>query len=156
MFKKMFVISLALVLALSLGLQAAPALAQGGGSEPGAVFQPVVPAEIKNVTLLKGFPPRIRINGVLPAGCYQLKVSAPEVGKPNPNTSITPITVWVQGVWSRGAVCAFTPQRFTTTVTIDPFKLKLTPGRYLVQFNPVNGQTQHEIWISIPARSNIE
>ena len=150
MFKKMFVISLVLVLALSMGLQAAPALAQGGDSEPGAVFQPVVPAEIKNLTLLKGFPPRIQINGVLPAGCYQLKVSAPMVGRPNPNTSTTPITIWVQGVWGRGAVCTPTPQRFSTIVTLDPFKLKLALGRYLVRFNPVNGRTQHEIWISFP------
>jgi hypothetical protein len=149
MFKKMFVISLALMFALSLGLQAAPVLAQDGGSETGAVFQPVVPAEIKNVTLLKGFPPRIRINGVLPAGCYKLKVSAPVVGRPNPNTSVIPITIWAQGVWGRGAVCASSPQRFSTTVTLDPFKLN--PGRYLVRFNPVNGQTRHEVWISIPA-----
>jgi hypothetical protein len=150
MFKKMFVISLALMLALSMGLQAAPVLAQSGSSDPGVVFQPVVPAEIQNVTLLKGFPPRIRINGVLPAGCYLLKVSAPVVGKPNPNISITPITIWVQGVWGRGAFCASTPQRFSTTVTIDPFKLKLAPGRYPVRFNPVNGRTHHEVWISIP------
>jgi hypothetical protein len=156
MLKKMFVISLVLVLALSMGLQAAPVLAQGGDSDPGAGFQSVVPAEIKNVTLLNGLPPRIQINGTLPASCYQLHVSAPVVGEPNSTSSITPITIRVLGVWLPGTLCNEMLKHFSTTVAIDPFKLKLTPGRYLVQFNPVNGQTQHEIWISIPARSNIE
>jgi hypothetical protein len=123
MFKKMFMIGLALVLALSMGLQAAPALAQGT---------------------------RIQINGTLPAGCYKLKVSAPVVGKPNPDTSITPITIRVRGVWVRGTLCTEILKRFTTTVTIDPLKLNLAPGRYLVRFNPVNGRTRHKVRISIP------
>jgi hypothetical protein len=149
MFKKMFMIGLALVLALSMGLQAAPALAQGSSS-PATGFQPVVPAEIKNVTLLNGYPTRIQINGTLPAGCYKLKVSAPVIGKPNPDTSITPITIRVRGVWVRGTLCTEILKRFTTTVTIDPLKLNLAPGRYLVRFNPVNGRTRHKIGISIP------
>ena len=149
MFKKTFMIGLALVLALSMGLQAAPALAQGSSS-PATGFQPVVPAEIKNMTLLNGYPTRIQINGTLPAGCYKLKVSAPVVGKPNPDTSITPITIRVRGVRVRGTVCTQTPKRFTTTVTINPLKLDLAPGRYLVRFNPVNGRTRHKVRISIP------
>ena len=149
MFKKTFMISLALVLALGLGLPAAPALARSSSS-PATGFQPVVPAEIKNMTLLNGYPTRIQINGTLPAGCYKLKVSAPVVGKPNPDTSITPITIRVRGVRVRGTVCTQTPKRFTTTVTINPLKLDLAPGRYLVRFNPVNGRTRHKVRISIP------
>lgn len=149
MFKKIIMISLALLLALSMGLQAAPALAQGGSS-PATGFVPVVQAEIKNVVMLNGFPARILVSGMLPAGCYKLKVSAPVVGNPNPNTSITPIIIRVRGVWLRGAVCTQTLQRFTTTVKIDPVKLNLAPGRYVVRFNPVDGRTRHRIGINIP------
>jgi hypothetical protein len=149
MFKKMLWISLALVLALGMGLPAVPVLAQGGSS-PATGFQSVVPAEIKNVTLLNEFPARIQINGVLPAGCYKLKVSPPVVGKPNPNTSITPITIRVRAVWQRGTPCTEILKRFSTTVTIDPLKLNLAPGRYLVRFNPVNGRTRHKVGIIIP------
>jgi len=120
-FRKVFVSCLALVLALSMALQSAPALAQSKSTESGAGFQGVL-ASIKKVSLLEGFPPRIRIDGALPPGCTSLIVDKPVVGKPNPDTSITPITIRVRGVWQIGAVCTILPKRFTTTVTIDPFE----------------------------------
>jgi hypothetical protein len=153
MFKKMFMIGLALVLVLSMGMQAAPVLAQSS-SAPATGFEPVVPAQINNVVLLNNFPARIQIDGTLPAGCYKLKVSAPRIGKPNPKTSITPITIRVRGVRVRGTLCTEMLKRFTTTVTIDPFKLKLARGRYLVRFNPVNGRTRHTVRISVPRLSD--
>ena len=149
MFKKMIFIGLALLLAASMATQAAPALAQGRSS-PVTDIPPVVQAEINHVVGLQGFPPRIRVTGTLPAGCYKLKVSAPVVGKPNPDTSITPITVRVRGIWLRGTLCTQTPQRFATTVTIDPLQLHLAPGRYVVRFNPLKGRTRHRIGINIP------
>ncbi len=149
MFRKMFVTCLALVLAMSMALQAAPALAQDSSTDPGAGFQGVL-ASIKKVSLLEGFPPRIRIDGALPPGCTSLIVDKPVVGKPNPDTSITPITVRVRGVWMFGAVCTILPKRFTTTVTIDPFELNLAPGLYLVRVNPRKGQYLNQVLITIP------
>ncbi|HMN00927.1 MAG TPA: hypothetical protein PKC99_18145 [Anaerolineales bacterium] len=148
-FRKVFVSCLALVLALSMALQSAPALAQSKSTESGAGFQGVL-ASVKKVSLLEGFPPRIRIDGALPPGCTSLIVDKPVVGKPNPDTSITPITIRVRGVWQIGAVCTILPKRFTTTVTIDPFKLNLAPGLYLVRVNPRKGQYQNQILINIP------
>lgn len=149
MFRKMFVTCLALVLAMSMALQAAPAFAQDSSTDPGAGFQGVL-ATIKKVSLLEGFPPRIRIDGALPPGCTNLVVDKPIVGKPNPDTSITPITVRVRGVWMLGAVCTILPKRFTTTVTIDPFELNLAPGLYLVRVNPRKGQYLNQVLITIP------
>lgn len=149
MFRKMFVTCLALLLALSLALQTAPAFAQGGGSDPGA-GSPGVWAEITSVSRLNGFPPRIRIDGVLPPGCNNLSVSKPVIGKPNPDTSITIVTILVRGVWQPGVVCTPFPKRFTTTVTLDPFKLNLAPGLYLVRINPRSGQKPNQVFINIP------
>ncbi len=149
MFRKMFVTCLALVLAMSMALQAAPAFAQDSSTDPGAGFQGVL-AAIKKVSLLEGFPPRIRIDGALPPGCTNLVVDKPVVGKPNPDTSITPITIRVRGVWMPGAICTILPKRFTTTVTIDPFELNLAPGIYLVRVNPRKGQYLNQVLITIP------
>jgi hypothetical protein len=149
MFRKMFVTCLALVLALSLTLQAAPALAQSESTDPGAGSKGVL-ATIRKVTLLEGFPPRIRIDGALPPGCTNLVVDKPIVGKPNPDTSITPITIRVRGVWMPSAVCTILPKRFTVTVTLDPFELNLAPGRYLVRVNPRKGQYLNQVLITIP------
>jgi hypothetical protein len=150
MFKKMFMLCLSLLLALNLGLQVTPALAQDGSATPGTGFQPVVPVQIKNVSLLTAYFAHIQVNGTLPASCYELKVSEPRVGKPNPETAVTLITIQLRGVWKRGTICKQQPKRFSTTVTINPLKLHLAPGRYLVRFNPVNGQTHYKVWITIP------
>lgn len=149
MYRKMFVTCLALVLAMSMALQAAPAFAQDRSRDPGAGFQGVL-ATIKKVSLLEGFPPRVRIDGALPPGCTSLVVDKPVVGKPNPDTSITPITIRVRGVWMPGAVCTILPKRFTTMVTIDPFELNLAPGLYLVRVNPRLGQRSNQVLITIP------
>ncbi len=149
MFRKMFVICLALALAISMALQAAPALARSESTDPGAGSLGVL-AAIKKVSLLEGFPPRIRIDGALPPGCTNLVVDRPVVGKPNPDTSITPITIRVRGVWMPGAICTILPKRFTTTVTINPFELNLAPGLYLVRVNPRKGQYLNQVLITIP------
>lgn len=149
MYRKMFVICLTLALAASMALQAAPALARSESTDPGAGSLGIL-ASIKRVSLLEGFPPRIRIDGVLPPGCTNLVVDKPVIGKSNPNISITPITIRMRGVWMPGAVCTIRPKRFTTTVTIDPFELNLDPGIYLVRVNPRNGQTLNQVLITIP------
>ncbi len=143
MFKKTLMIGLALLLVLGLGWQYVPVQAQGVRSLP-----PAVPAILRSATLLRGFPPRIQITGALPPGCYQLHVSAPVIGKPNRTTSVRPIHIRVRGIQSK--TCTSRLQRFTTTVTIDPFKLNLPAGRYLVRFNPVKGQTRFRVFFTIP------
>jgi hypothetical protein len=149
MFRNMFVTCLALVLALSMMLQAAPALAQGKSTDSRIGSQGVFTA-INKVSLLRGlFPPRVRIEGTLPDGCTKLVVDKPVVGKLNPNTSITPITILVRGVRQPDAICTAVPKRFTTTLTLDPFKLHIVPGRYLVRVNPRIGQNLNKVLVTI-------
>jgi hypothetical protein len=150
MFKKTLMFGLALLLVLSLGAQAGVVLAKEITVEPGTSVPPHVPVLIQSVTLLNGFPPRIRVTGVLPAGCYHLKVGTPQVGKPLMDAYLTPITIQVRGVWGRGTVCSSAPQRFATTVTIDPIQLNLAAGRYVVRISPGWGQRPHLILITIP------
>ena len=150
MFRNMLVTCLALVLALSMMLQAAPALAQSQSTDSKIGSQGVLTA-INKVSLLRGlFPPRVRIEGILPDGCTKLVVDKPVVGKLNPNTSITPITILVRGVRQPDAICTAVPKRFTTTLTLDPFKLHIAPGRYLVRVNPRIGQNLNTVLITIP------
>jgi hypothetical protein len=145
MFKKTLMIGLALLLILGVGLQAMPARAQGEPPIPA-----VVSATLDSVTILQGIPPRIRITGGLPAGCYKLRVGEPVVGKRNPKTFIRPITFHLRGV--KSAICTSKPQRFTTTVTVDPFKLKLPAGRYVARFNSVKEQTSFWVFLTIPRK----
>jgi hypothetical protein len=149
MLRNMFVTCLALVLALSMTLQAARALAQEESRDSGAGSQGFLTA-ITKVSLLKGFPPRVRIEGTLPNGCTKLVVDQPVVGKLNPNTSITPVTILVRGVRQHGAVCATVLKPFAVTLTLDPFKFHLAPGRYRVRINPRMGQDPNQILITIP------
>jgi hypothetical protein len=149
MFRNMFVTCLALVLALSTMLQAAPALAQGKSRDSGTGSQGVLTV-IKNVSLLKGFPPRVRVDGILPAGCTRLVVDKPVVGEPNRNSSITPITILVRSVRQPGVYCTTLPKPFKVTVTLDPFRPYLKPGRYLVRVNPSRGQHLNHVLITIP------
>ena len=150
MFRNMLVTCLALVLALSMTVQAAPALAQSKSTDLGAGSQGILTA-VNKVSLLRGlFPPRVRIEGTLPDGCTKLVVDKPVVGKLNPNTSITPITILVRGVRQPDAICTAVPKRFTRTLTLDPFKLHIAPGRYLVRVNPRIGQNLNTVLITIP------
>jgi hypothetical protein len=97
----------------------------------------MVQARITKVVLLKTNPPKIRITGTLPSSCYQARVSAPRVGSGDISGPATPITIHVHAVRTRGQiVCSQALARFTKTVTLDPARLNLAPGRYLVRVNP--------------------
>jgi hypothetical protein len=150
MFRNMLVACLALVLAVSVIVQATPALAQGESTDQGGGSQGILTA-VNKVSLVRGlFPPRVRIEGTLPDGCTKLLVDKPIVGKLNPNTSITPITILVRGVRQPGVYCATVLKPFKVTVTLDPFRLHLKPGRYLVRVNPRTGQNLNQVLITIP------
>lgn len=145
MFKKILMTGLILMLLMGMGLQAAPAQAQGEQPSPITTL-----ALIKKATLLRGYPPRILVRGVLPAGCYKLEVSKPVLMGPNPHTrSATQIMVQVRGVQAK--TCTLKPQHFETTITIDPVKLNLSAGRYVVLLNPINGRTPFQVNFTIPA-----
>jgi len=144
MFKKLFLAGLALMLVLGLAFQAMPALAMS--PVDGMVVDPNPPvlAQIQRVVLLESYPPQLRITGTLPSSCYQLRVSVPPLGDdPKPNLSALPLTVWVRGVYLRGSVCSQVTKTFSTTVTLDPAKLNLAPGKYVAMVNPVNGRSPY-------------
>ena len=146
MFKKILMTGLILMLMMGMGLQAAPAHAQGEQPSPITTL-----ALIKKATLLRGYPPRILVRGVLPVGCYKLEVSKPVLMGPNPHIrTATPIMVQVRGVQSK--TCSLNPQHFETTITIDPVKLNLPAGRYVELLNPITAKKHFQVNFTIPAQ----
>lgn len=153
MFKKLFFGWLALLLTLGLAFQAGPALAMSPGGDMVVDPTPPVLAQIKSVVLLERYPPQLKITGTLPSDCYQLRVAIPPIGDdPQPNLSASPVTIWVRGVYLRGSVCTQAIKAFTTTVTLDPVKYNLPPGKYVAMINPQNGKSlfKSEFYIRPP------
>jgi hypothetical protein len=59
-----------------------------------------------------------------------------------PNVAGKVISLFVKGAALQGVSCGTALKPFSTSVTLDPAKLKLAPGRYVVLFNPVNGESK--------------
>lgn len=89
-------------------------------------------ATITKIVVMESYPPQFRISGSLPSICHTLRVSAPQVAG-------RVISVFLRGTALAELPCALTLKPFSTSLTIDPVKLKLVPGKYTVLFNPVNG-----------------
>jgi len=49
----------------------------------------------------------------------------------------------MRGVYLRGSVCSQVTKPFSAKVTLDPAKLNLAPGKYVVLVNPVNGKSPY-------------
>ena len=141
MLKKLFFGGLALALALGLAFQAGPAFAMAGsGGVTGAPNPPVL-ARIRSVTLLETYPYQLRIVGSLPSACHQLRVTTSPVGDDPRSSGPSALYVWVRSVMSGDTACSPSPRPFVATVTLDPAKLNLAPGKYVALVNPVDGQS---------------
>lgn len=145
--KKLLLSGLAFVLTLGMIFQATPAFAQGTQTllPPGP--SQIVMATITNLKVLEIYPPQLKITGTLPSPCYQVNVSTQVVAQ---NTGVGTILIQVRGVAPRGMLCVQSVKAFTTTVTLDPIKLGLTPGKYVAMVNPVNGQSQFKMAFTAP------
>ncbi len=141
MFKKLFFGGLALVLALGLAFQASPVFAMAGSGGTAGVPNPPVLARIRSVTLLETSPYQLRIVGSLPSACHQLRVTTSPVGDDPQTSGPSPLSIWVRGVPLPDVACPPSPKPFVATVTLDPVKLNLAPGKYVALVNPVDGQS---------------
>lgn len=143
MLKKTLITSLALLLVLGLAFQTVPARALKEDMPISAT-----PVILHKAILLRGFPPSFLVTGIMPAGCYKLRVNPPEVGRLNPNTTITPITIRVFGIQSN--TCMSRPHRFITIVTVDPVKLNLPAGRYVARFVSIQRKSRLPVFFTVP------
>ena len=154
-FKKLFFGGLAFILTLSMVLQSTPAFAMGSRSgepnllPPGPVQMTL--ADIKSMVVLEMYPLQLKITGTLPSPCYQLKVYIRGVSPIAQKVGASTLSIWVGGVVRRGVFCVRGIQTFATTVTLDPAKLGLAPGKYMAMVNPVNGQSQFKKGFTVPA-----
>ena len=109
-----------------------------------------MPVKITGVRLLEGYPPRLRITGILPSDCYRAAWRT-SIRKPLPNTSILPLIVRLKGVQMESRkVCTRMAKPFAVTVSLDPLKVPLKPGRYPILVNPVNGWSKFSVLLNIP------
>ncbi len=101
-------------------------------------------ATITKMVVMESYPPQFKISGSLPSTCYTLRVSAPQV-------TGRMISVFLRGTKLAELPCALMLRSFSTSLTIDPVKLKLAPGKYTVLFNPVNGVSRFksEVFVGI-------
>lgn len=154
-FKKLFFVGLALALVLSMVLQTTPAFALG--SKAGATPAPlkVTLANIKSMTVLEIYPPRLKITGTLPSPCYQLSVSILGASPVTHNASTRTLIILVRGVAPANMICIQGIKSFSTTVTLDPAKLNLAPGTYVAMVNPVNGQSSFKMRFTVPTPSSV-
>lgn len=53
------------------------------------------------------------------------------------------MTGCVHGAYLRGNVCSQVTKTITTTLTLDPAKLNLAPGKYVAMVNPLNGKSPY-------------
>lgn len=141
MLKKLFFGGLALVLALGLAFQAGPAFAMAGSGGVTGDPNPSMLAKIRSVTLLETSPYQLRIVGSLPSACHQLRVTTSPVGDDPQTSGPSPLSIWVRGVPLSGVACSPSPKAFVATMTLDPVKLNLAPGKYVALVNPVDGQS---------------
>ena len=151
-FKNLFLAGLACILALSLALPTIPAFALGSENLPPPGPAKIVLAEIKSMLVLESYPPQLKLTGTLPSPCYQLSVSMQGISPASQNAGTGTVFVWVRGVAPRGMLCMNRVKSFTTTVVIDPTKLKLPPRKYTAMVNPVNGQSAFKMNFMVPVR----
>lgn len=149
-FKNLFFAGLACILALSMALPTIPAFALGNENllPPGPAK--IVLAEIKSMLVLESYPPQLKLTGTLPSPCYQLSVSMQGMSPAAENAGTGTVLVWVRGVAPRGLLCAHGVKSFTTTVVLDPTKLKLSPRQYMAMVNPVNGRSAFKMNFMVP------
>ncbi len=149
-FKNLFFAGLACILALSVVIPTIPAFALGSENLlPPGPAQTVL-AEIKSMLVLESYPPQLKLTGTLPSPCYQLSVSMQGISPASQNAGTGTVFVWVRGVAPRGMLCAHGVKSFTTTVVLDPTKLKLPPRKYTAMVNPVNGQSAFKMNFMVP------
>ena len=152
-FKKLFLTVLALFLGLGVLFPSTPAFALGNPTLP-APAQTVL-ATIKSMTVLEIYPLQLKIIGTLPSPCYQLKVSTQVAVPAMQNASTGTVFIRVRGVAPAGILCAQGIKTFATTLTLDPAKLHLAPGKYNVLINPVNGQSRFKTTLTIPKLATV-
>ena len=148
-FKKLLLSVLAFVLTLGMIFQATPAFAQGTQTVLPPDPAKIVLATITNLMVQEIYPPQLKITGTLPSSCYQVNVSTQVVS--SSNTTVGTVFIRVRGIAPFGILCARGIKTFTTTVTLDPSKLGLAPGRYVAMVNPLNGQSQFKMAFTVPA-----
>ena len=147
-FKKLFLTVLTLLLGLGVLFPSTPAFALGNPTLPPATKR--VLAIIKSMSVSESYPPRLKITGTLPSSCYQLKVSTQVAVPVSPAIKAGTLFVWVRGVAPTNILCAQGIKTFTTTVTLNPLKLRIPPGRYVALVNPVNGQSRFKTTFTVP------
>jgi hypothetical protein len=132
MFKKQLFSALAFLFTVGMVFNTTPAFASGGVTTP---------ATITSIAALQN-PSQFKITGTLPV-CDSLVVS-------NPDVAGLAISIYLRGSHPMGVTCAMGSKAFSTTVTIDPVKLKLAPGNYAVLVNPVNGKSPFKSILIVP------
>lgn len=154
-FKNLFLAGLACILTLSIVLPTIPAFALGSENllPPGPTK--TVLAEIKSMLVLESYPPRLKLTGTLPSPCYQLNVSMEGMSPASQNAGAGTVFVWVRGVAPRSVFCALGVRSFTTTVVLDPAKLKLPPRKYTAMVNPVHGQSAFKMNFIVPVPQTV-
>ncbi|MBM4427697.1 MAG: hypothetical protein FJ031_10705 [Chloroflexi bacterium] len=137
MFKRLFLLGLAFMLALGGAFQALPAFA----------LTPVS-AVINNVSWATVSSTGIRQAqvGFTLSSCYAPSISSPQLVSGS-GTTAPYISVFIKGIPAGGQVCQ--PRMYTTLVSIDTNKFNLAPGTYDVLFNPVNGQSKFKLSFTI-------
>ena len=91
------------------------------------------------VVIQESWPPKAVITGALPSFCYVAR-RAVYVNQAERTISVIVLAAPV----ATFAACNPTrarPGQFTMSVTLDPIKLGLRRGKYVVLFNPVNGKS---------------
>lgn len=141
----------AMLLVLSLALNATPAFAQGTAPGSGPASTAAVPlklATITDIATLLTYPAQLVIAGKLPSPCYSAKVTYTVV-QPDEMVSVPvpTISIYVWAVPKPNVMCSQVVTAFSTTISAGA--LKLAPGRYLVLINPVNGQSAFKTTIVI-------
>ena len=146
MFKKLILGGLPLLLILSMAFSATPAFA--GSTAPGATPVPLKLATITSLVTKLTYPPQLVINGALPSACY-LPVLSVQVSPVSSNVSLQTISIFVQAQPIPGVICTQAIKSFASSITLDARTLKVTPGKYLVLVNPVNGVSRFQTTVTL-------
>ena len=147
MFKKLFMGGLTMLLALALALSATPAFAQS--TSPGATPVPLNLATITGIAIKETYPPQMVIMGYLPSACH-VPVVTTVVGQPiGVKNTLPTLSVFVKAQPKVGVVCTLALKNFTSSLTLDARSLKVAPGKYLVQVNPINGVSRFQTTIVV-------
>ena len=146
MFKKLILGGLPLLFILSMAFSATPAFA--GSTAPGATPVPLKLATITSLVTKLTYPPQLVINGTLPSACY-LPVLSMQVSQVSSNVSLPTISIFVQAQPIPGVICTQAIKSFASSITLDARTLKVTPGKYLVLVNPVNGVSRFQTTVTL-------